>query len=113
MKKLIVLVLTTVALTSIYCQQPKIESYKLFIPRDSLIKLMAGRYSFPAQAKLSDILLNGDKVYLLPLDHTLCIVPDTSRYNYKMPVMKEKITGFMPNASPREQIIPNNKRSID
>ena len=110
MKKLIGLLVTIVGLINGYCQQPKIESHKLFISPDSLSKLIAGRNSFSAQAKLSDVLLNGDKVYLLPLDHTVCIVPDTSRYNYKMPDMKGKITGFMPNASPPEQLIPNNKR---
>jgi len=109
MKKLIVLLLIAGAFINGFAQQPRIESRKLIVPRDSLIRLIANRNSLPNQAKLVNVLANGDNVYLLPLDGTLCIVPDTSIYNYKMPVVKGKVTGLMPNASPRVQIIPNNK----
>jgi hypothetical protein len=35
---------------------------------------------YPPQAKLSQTLSNGNKVYLLPMDNMPCIVPDKDRY---------------------------------
>jgi hypothetical protein len=110
MKKLVISLLVTGTLVAGYGQQPKIDKYKLSIPRDSLFSI-ASRNSLPGQARLVNILPNGDRVYRLPLDGAICIVPDPSVYNYKMPVLKGKIRGFMPNASPRVQIIPNNTQT--
>lgn len=61
------------------------------------------------QAKLSHVLPNGNAVYKLPQDNMPCIVPDSSRYNYNMPVIRGEIVGNMPNASPRMQLIPKKK----
>ena len=59
------------------------------------------------QAKLSHVLPNGNKVYILPQDNMPCIVPNMSYYNYTMPIYKGKTLGRIPNVSPHEQIIPD------
>ena len=55
MKRLVISLLVTGTFISGYGQQPKIDSYKLIIPRDSLLKLIASRNSFPGQAKLVNV----------------------------------------------------------
>jgi hypothetical protein len=89
----------------------KFKNHKLFNLNDSLNKFPTKFHNRPivsARRGFSQVLANGDKVYLLQ-DGMPCIVPDMSRYNYNMPVYKGKIEGTIPNASPPLQLIPKEK----
>ncbi len=111
MKKLIGLISLFGLFSTVFAQTPKIgigpESnlkYKLRIPGDSLQKLLKRKayVSFPTiVGKSSYALTNGNKVCLLQQDQMPCIVPDMSRYNYNMPVIKGKTESIIPNAYPR------------
>src|SRR5215211_2016441 len=79
------------------------------IPKDSLHWLALNRVPAFPQAKLSHVVPNGNKVYNLPIDNMPCIVPDTSIYHYRMPVVNGKTTGMIPNVSPPVPIIPGKK----
>ena len=100
-----------------FSQQPKINQYQ-----DKFYKDLLQKYQTPTppgeftdnlqsllskQAQLSHMLPNGDKVYRLPIDNMPCIVPGKNNYNYNMPVEKGKFDGSIPNAWPRQQLIPN------
>ena len=93
-----------------FTQQPGIgiDSIQRFnkIPKDSFHWLALNQVQVFPQAKLSHVLPNGNKVYKLPIDNMPCIVPDESMYHYNMPVVKGKIAGMIPNASPPVSIIP-------
>jgi hypothetical protein len=65
-----------------------------------------------AQATFSHTLPNGKRVYLLPQDQMSCIVPDMSRYNYRMPVAKGRLEDKIPYATPVVPIIPSKKIEI-
>jgi hypothetical protein len=96
-----------------FSQQPKIgiDTVHWFgkFPKDSLHWLALNPVPAFPQAKLSHVLPNGNKIYKLPVDNMPCLVPDESMYHYNMPVVKGKISGTIPNASPPVQIIPKKK----
>ncbi len=68
-----------------------------------------------SQERLSYILSNGDKVYLLPQDNMPCITPGISQYNTQnlsglnkynsMPVLPDNTPGSIPNALVPKRII--------
>jgi hypothetical protein len=97
-----------------FSQQPKVgmDTIQWFkkIPNDSLHWLAFNQVPAFPQARLSQVLPNGNKIYKLPQDQMPCIVPDTSMYHYNMPIVKGKILGMIPNAGPRVQIIPKKKQ---
>lgn len=62
----------------------------------------------PPQARLSHILANGNKVYLLPQDNMPCIVPDMGQFNMPNLAKGKRIPGKMPNAAIPYKIIPGN-----
>jgi len=66
---------------------------------------------FQPMGKLIFIQPNGTKVYSLPQDNMICLVPDLSHYNYNMPNPAEgkKITGMPPGSAPPRKIIPDKK----
>jgi len=66
---------------------------------------------FQPMGKLIFIHPNGTKVYFLPQDNMICIVPDLSQYNYNMPnpAKGKKITGMPPGLAPPYKIIPDKK----
>jgi hypothetical protein len=68
---------------------------------------MMSQYSVLPQAKYSHTTSRG-KVYNLPIDNMPCLVPDMDQVapmpGYKMP------EGRMPNAIPRQPLIPEEKR---
>jgi hypothetical protein len=79
---------------------------------------------YPPQARLSQTLPNGNKIYLLPMDNMPCIVPDKDQYADNMPPAPKKFElfdtqqrnnrqqpGAIPNPAYPWKIIPddNNK----
>jgi hypothetical protein len=116
------LILITAIVGNLSAQQPKIgiddnaikeKFFQYFFRKDTIrngnVNLMNWGTAMTQLAKLSGTLKNGDKVCLLPSDNMSCIVTEMSHYNYNMPVAKGKMEGIIPNASPLQQIIPNEK----
>lgn len=58
------------------------------------------------KAKFSHGLSNRNKVYLLPVDNTPCIVPDMNQFNMPNPGRNIKTNGMPPGTSPPHKIIP-------
>lgn len=116
MKKTSILILITFAAIDLSAQQPQNETHQfkyrlLRPPGDSLVELITKKnYSLlRPQARLSQVLTNGDRVYLLPQDNMPCMVPNRSWYNYHMSEIKGRSEGTIPNLSPPQQIIPREK----
>ena len=63
----------------------------------------------PPQAKLMQVLPNGNKVFSLPQDNMPCIVPDMDQYVDNMPPSPKKIDLFNKQQNYRQQpgAIPN------
>jgi hypothetical protein len=132
MKKVFMLILITGVFIKIYAQQPKVginPTQKELLEKFLKDKMQEGniksRYGATkiGSLKINDLLVartqqakfshknqKGDLVFLLPQDQMPCIVPDILLYNYNMPVIKGKLEGTIPNALPRYQIIPKEKR---
>jgi len=67
-----------------------------------------------SQAKLLQVLPNGNKIYSLPLDNMPCIVPDMSQFNTpnladRSLTLKSNIPGRIPNPVIPYRIIPQGK----
>lgn len=80
------------------------------ISKDSLQKLLKHLAQKQYSQNFGELVItqpNGTKVYSLPVDNMLCLVPDLSRYNYNMPVAGTgiKLTGMPPGSAPKT-IIP-------
>jgi len=122
MKTVFIFILITIIVSNLSAQQPKIgiddntirdNFFQHFFRKDTTrnrnISVINWATPMTPQAKLSQTLENGDKVYLLPGDNMPCIVTDMSHYNYNMPIPKGKMEGMIPNASPPQQMIPKEK----
>jgi hypothetical protein len=76
-------------------------------------------WPFPNNQKLSIILPNGDKVYILSQDNMPCVVPDMTQFNmpnvsnshdyFQSLLPKNNIPGNIPNAAPFFLITPQVK----
>lgn len=75
----------------------------------SLSKILDLKYSYnylkPA-AKLLFTLENGSKIYSLPQDNMICLVPDMSPYNMPNIAKGKKVSGMPPGFVPPYNIIP-------
>src|SRR5256885_4873182 len=88
------------------------ESFQKLLQKDSLARAKKANYFFSLMphAKLSHVLSNGSKIYLLSQDNMSCIVPDMSQFN--MPVYKGAMIGTIPNPATLGEIIPRQKAII-
>ncbi len=61
-----------------------------------------------APGRLEFTFPNGDNVYAMPVGNMPNLVPDLSRTNYNMPILKhgEKVTGMPPGSVPQYHVIP-------
>lgn len=88
--------------------------------KDSLAKVMKALQEKQYLSGLGQLAFthpNGDKIYSLPQDNMLCLVPDLARTNYNMPnpVKGMRVTGMPPGSVPQRKIIipPNeNKKPL-
>jgi len=74
-----------------------------FVFNQSLINL---KNVIQPQGKLSQTLSNGNKVYILPNDNMICIVPNMQEFNMPNPGRKMPIIGMPPYRMPRFKLIP-------
>lgn len=61
-------------------------------------------------AKLIFTQPNGAKVYSLPQDNMMCLVPDMSQFNMPNPANGKKTTGMPPGTAPPFKILPDNNK---
>ena len=79
------------------------------ITKDSLGKLLKAlqhRQYSPGVGTLSFVHSNGNKIYKLPQDNMLCIVPDMSQFNMPVAGKTMKIDGMPPGSVKPQPLIP-------
>jgi hypothetical protein len=81
----------------------------LKIPNDSLQKILEEinrDNKIHAFGTLIHTQPNGTRVYAMPQDNTICLVPDISQYNMPVAGKEIKILGMPPKTSPRYKVFP-------
>lgn len=63
-----------------------------------------------SQGELLYSLSNGTKVYSLPQDKMICLVPDLSKFNMPNTGKRIEITGMPPGTIPPYKIIPEDNK---
>jgi hypothetical protein len=61
-------------------------------------------------AKLIFVQSNGTKVYALPQDNMICLVPNIKSYEMPNPARGQKVDGMPPGTFPKQKLVPDNKK---
>ena len=122
MQKLIVF-LMSVSFVTVSAQQPKYD-FKKYLennkpsvfqkkdpnsqkPYKSFIEQLNSRIAIVAQGKYLHSLSNGNKIYALPQDNMLCIVPDMRHFNMPNAGKGIRPSGMPPGIFKPYKIIPD------